>query len=517
MSCCYQLVIVEDEENTRRGLVNFVPWNELGFKVVGDFADGSDALEYLQAHPCDVVMTDIMMARMNGLEMIAEISKFSPKIKTIILSGYSDFSYAKHAIRYRVVDYLLKPIDEEELCSVFERLKEQLDKEVEERSQFLRERCNGRALLAIGFWRNLLSGGITRESEFRMYQELLGFTDEIVEKPIFVYDCKLENQDVCEWVDEKLYERFISNSGQFLYCVLREENARWRLVALSLKDNDINRLKRHCINKVQAFVSEVKQSIDCEVSFTITHAVQNMKYLFAENQKCELEQQQLQLDDAKKEKEERILFKYKLFIAILDLGGQKQVAEVIDDLRRDFMGEEDDFIRFVLKNFYSMIEVEYKRRGIDVRDITGGKFDYNHLYFEKGIDSMLQCMKVAFQILQEALEERKNSYNFDVIGKIMGYVEKNLAKDLSHITIAQLMRINPAYMSRIFKQKTGENLSDYIMRLKMENAILLLKNGNYQVQDIAKMLGFDNPAYLSVLFKKNVGYTPLEYCRKIMT
>lgn len=79
MSCCYQLVIVEDEENTRRGLVNFVPWNELGFKVVGDFADGSDALEYLQAHPCDVVMTDIMMARMNGLEMIAEISKFSPQ------------------------------------------------------------------------------------------------------------------------------------------------------------------------------------------------------------------------------------------------------------------------------------------------------------------------------------------------------------------------------------------------------------------------------------------------------
>lgn len=128
----FKLVIVEDEDNIRHSLECFIPWEKMGFQVVGAFSDGSDALMYLQSNPCDVVLTDILMSRMSGLEMIQQLHALQPRLKVVILSGHSDFGYAQQAIRYQVAHYLVKPVDEEELMDVFQGLKAQLDAEAEE-------------------------------------------------------------------------------------------------------------------------------------------------------------------------------------------------------------------------------------------------------------------------------------------------------------------------------------------------------------------------------------------------
>lgn len=125
----YRVIVVEDEKIVRDGLSGLIAEEDLGFEVAGSFVNGLQAYEWLQTNHCDVVLTDIVMSQMDGLELARKISMENSGIKIIILSGYADFEKARKAIQYGVVDFLQKPVDEDELLDLFRSLKEQLDKE----------------------------------------------------------------------------------------------------------------------------------------------------------------------------------------------------------------------------------------------------------------------------------------------------------------------------------------------------------------------------------------------------
>ena len=191
----YTLVIVEDEERIRYSLEKLIPWEQMGFQVVRAFSDGMDALKYLQDNPCDAILTDIMMNRMTGLEMIGNLYKIHPQIKIVILSGYSDFTYAQQAIRYKVENYLVKPVDEEELINTFCSVKEQLDFEREEAKLAETETRDLKQMLQKDFFRQLLSGRITSDDELSVYFKTLGMEDIRQEYPLlYVPQMKMLSQ-----------------------------------------------------------------------------------------------------------------------------------------------------------------------------------------------------------------------------------------------------------------------------------------------------------------------------------
>ncbi len=127
----YSLIIVEDDENIRSGLVNLFPWNETGFTVAADFSNGQTAWLYLKEHPdtC-AILTDIRMPILDGLELSRLVSENYPKINIILISGYRDFTYAQQALHYNVRDFLIKPIKYSALMLSFLKLKEELDKQM---------------------------------------------------------------------------------------------------------------------------------------------------------------------------------------------------------------------------------------------------------------------------------------------------------------------------------------------------------------------------------------------------
>ena len=137
----YSLVIAEDEFATRQGLVNMVRWNELGFQVDGEFADGQEVLDYLQSNVPDVILTDIDMGDVSGVDIAGFVAEKKLPTKVIFLTAYRDFSFAKSAVEYRVEHYLLKPISIAELKQVFLKLKEKLDeqKQAEKRLKLLEQ------------------------------------------------------------------------------------------------------------------------------------------------------------------------------------------------------------------------------------------------------------------------------------------------------------------------------------------------------------------------------------------
>lgn len=128
----YRLLVADDEKKLLRGLCDFYPWDELGYQIVARAENGKQALEYIAKQPVDVVLTDISMPIMTGIELAGEIFREYPSVRVILLSGYSEFEYAQQAIRYGVYDYILKPVKTEELCRIFHSLKLQLDHEEKE-------------------------------------------------------------------------------------------------------------------------------------------------------------------------------------------------------------------------------------------------------------------------------------------------------------------------------------------------------------------------------------------------
>ena len=128
----YRLLVADDEKKLLRGLCDFYPWDELGYQIVARVENGKQALEYIAKHPVDVVLTDISMPIMTGIELAGEIFREYSSVNVILLSGYSEFEYAQQAIRYGVYDYILKPVKTEELCRIFRSLKLQLDHEEKE-------------------------------------------------------------------------------------------------------------------------------------------------------------------------------------------------------------------------------------------------------------------------------------------------------------------------------------------------------------------------------------------------
>ncbi len=124
----YQVIIVDDESKIRSGIAHLFPWKQLGFEIAGVFANGEEAYEYVLNHPVDLILSDIRMPIMDGLDLSAKLTQNS-NIKIIFFSGYQDFEYARHALRNGVSDYLLKPVKYDDLLPCLTRIKETLDQE----------------------------------------------------------------------------------------------------------------------------------------------------------------------------------------------------------------------------------------------------------------------------------------------------------------------------------------------------------------------------------------------------
>ncbi|MBQ3529038.1 MAG: response regulator [Oscillospiraceae bacterium] len=509
----FKLVIVEDEDHIRHSLECFIPWEDIGFQVVNTFSDGSDALAYLRDNPCDAVLTDILMSRMSGLDMIAELHQLQPQIKVVILSGHSDFAYARQAIEYQVTHYLVKPVDEDELMDVFKSIKEQLDSEHAAGDASQEQEL--KQMLQKSFFRDLLSGYVTSEKEFGVYAKLLNLEQMNIDAQLHAYEIKagdcarddaacnsISAEDICK----KHLSDSMLNAGWFF---TEEKTDLWRVVFFSTQSES---LRKNCNSCMQALIGELNKAMACEYTFRLTHSVARIGDLLGatpQNTATAAEQQ------ADENLCQSVVSDYKLLIMELDLGSKETLLHIINQMLYDLRDYAIEDVRFVLKNLYSVIELNYKKRKINVWDVTNGKFNFNHLYEADDLKSISACLREDFSYLCDGLKSRTYKSEHNVVERIVQYLNEHLNEDIGHDALAAKYRMHPGYLSRLFKQEMGETISEYLLRIRIERAAQLMKEGHYKIGEISTMVGYSASSYFSIMFKKYTGYSPREYCQKV--
>ena len=207
----YRLVIADDENTIRKGICKFIDWNKIGFEVVADFEDGKELLEYIQHQPVDVVLTDIRMAEVNGLQVAKYIYDNHLPVKVVIISGYKEFEYARQALELNVENYILKPIQIEEIEKTFQKIYQQLEEneyQLSHKKEIEEDMLELLPELQEQFWQSILLGGLRKKENIVKKRDVLGLKFDInMPCAVLMIRIKMDPKKNKEYYNDK-YNRY---------------------------------------------------------------------------------------------------------------------------------------------------------------------------------------------------------------------------------------------------------------------------------------------------------------------
>ncbi|MCC3375288.1 response regulator [Cohnella sp. REN36] len=546
----FRILIVDDHEHQVESLVKSIPWDELEFDQVHQAYSGTEALDLLHACPIDIVITDIRMPGMSGLELLQRIRQKWKRIKCVLFSGYADFEYAQQAIQFHTDDYILKPADDAEIVACLRRLTESIRKEWEDVSSHQRTLYTLREnfpKLRDGLLNELLQGRSFAEQA--LSQQLSAFEipfaagDEVMLMLVRMDDSFYAYNDR----DVHLREYAIGNMAEEIF---RDEYVLWKckdphdyLIFLMKRKRShqedfsaeegvvgsSHRLEREASelqNSVQTFLHG-KISILLSTKGTFPGAVPQLyqSSLRVVRQRFGKQDEFLisadSFDDTPQVNSSAGLYDSPTLIQLLEAGRW----EAIEDKLRTVFGEmvkldrqthQEHLLEVCLTVSGALIYISHKN-GKLLESVIGE--DWAFLFQPnpfRSVDQLQQWVWRVLRKMQADMQSEQNETAAYLVRRAQQYVEDHLSGDTSLQTVADHVRVHPVYLSRVYKSETGEGLSGYILRLKMEKAEKMLLDGSQKIHEIAERLGYANPPYFIKVFKKHSGLTPKEF-REHMT
>ncbi|MDO4296037.1 MAG: response regulator [bacterium] len=519
----YQLLIVEDEKAIANGIANSLPWEEWGFGICGVCSDGVEALERISESPPDVVLSDIRMPKMDGLELMQHLSQDYPKVRIVILSGYHDFAYLQTAIKNGVCEYLLKPTDIDEFEEVFRRLKGRLDEE-RQRQRSLEE---GRKLREQEQLNALLKGyGYDEEEMDQVFCETKGrlgvlyfyMEDKNPEDKKKKYDLQRQVVELLEELRrrEKLTGRFFLNFEEKIAGILLLPEGR----------EEEERLKNSAA-KMLAGVKE-KTGVGLSVgisSFYLDYQMLPQCYQQAKccaGQKIFSEQPQLILSYRELRQAD---FNYsmisfdadKIMSCILeaDLEGLLGELEKTFSAFRNRMIPDYSYLNRMSMELMCQLSRKLLRNSVQLEKVMERVgCDYEDIY---RTDSLEHQKELLFRLLAEVTKEcqsmlgetKKRSSLALTIRKIVD--SEYHSNEISLEYIAGKVHKNTAYISKIFKKEFDCNFSDYITQKRLERSLELLQDPALKIYEISEALGWADVSNYIKVFKRRYGMSPNEY------
>ena len=523
-----KLLIVDDEYNIREGLARAVDWASAGVEVAGAAGSGAEALELFDRLAPDIVITDIFMEEMNGLELIEAISQRERNTKFILISGYDEFAYARRAIDLKVYRYLLKPILPEDILAVVKPLVEEIAEEQEIRlkiGMFDEEIARNRDILTRQLLHDVLYGHGGSAGEYLHRAALL----------------KLELQDsasVCAVFEAD--GGAVAESGPYgaarmpalgIHRIAEEIFRRHRGILTYFGDDnrvyviapagarDFDETLAHCVERLQ---KAARQNLGVTVSAGVggvcrglvsvsqsrREAMRALEFKMAAGREAVIFHRDVLAMDglrfAYPAEEERLI------LEAVSREDSAEVALACDAFFQVLAGEtyDDKRIRAAVAKLYDALALKLGEWNAPAPEQDAMAALAGHDTLEGVRQWFAETALRAVDGLGKARAEGIRS----VIHSAEKFIQANYRDmELSLSMVAEHMGLTPSYFSRLFKQETGSSYIDYVINLRIECAKRLLRTTSHRIFDVGEMVGYPNSQYFCTLFRKACGVSPAEY------
>ena len=529
-----KVFLVEDEIVMREGIKNNISWEKEGFEFVGEASDGELAYPMIQRTRPDILITDIKMPFMDGLELSRLVKKELPDIKIIILSGYEEFSYAQEAISIGITDYLLKPITGARLLETVKEVAGQIRKEREQQAfleTFGKEQQENVWLARQKYFHKLVSGqasvsallnegaamGLDLAAEQYNIMLFKVFEGEELERY-----CEAVNRvtDEIKTVTEKLPQVImaeLSTEGlAFLVKGTAEKSAEKVLEELV---EELMKILSHCpeieyfggVGRTVSRLSELNRcNEEANRAFAYRYIRKRNQIIYSERDTGK-DDEELKLSTLDINQMDR-----KIVENFLRTGLKSEAKHFVDEYLYS-LGENNlgslMFRQYITMDLYITTVSVLEQIGYDSVDLVEhcGDFKTMSRVF-KSVDHMKEYLQKVFETAIELREKSASKKYSSLLQKAASYIQENFSNsDISLNSVAANVNLSPNHFSTVFSQEMGQTFVEYLTMQRMNRAKELLRGTNMKTAEIAYAVGYRDAHYFSYLFKKTQDCTPREF------
>lgn len=528
-----KLIIADDEKWIRAAIKALIPFEKLGLKLSCEAGNGIEALELCRQHEPDILLTDIMMPGLTGLELIKELRSLQPNLRIVIISGYNDFEYAKTAMKYGITDYLLKPVDENELIQALERIIAQLYEQTRlMRSKEAEEEQYKQALpvMCEAFLNQMISRNSMTSDKMRSELHKFGieFIDTGYTLCVTAPDDKLRSDEVRDWNDycKHLVKRAMKRYAEAVTFPLAQDKS--ILVSILNSNNRFDGIQKAFSICNRILQKKFKLSISTGVGGT-THQLCMLQELYSNacealktrfwkgNGTLSVYKPKCLGDDLKLTLSEEMLNKITLNLKLSNIQTAIAYVENTSNFLRCNCIIDPAFVKEFFWQFVQsvIIMLNIQLPFIRYAAMVTGEHPYERIKETVFISGLESYIKELLQRIYNFYHDKNPADNNNIVENAKKVIESNFAGDISLEQVAKHVHLSSAYLSELFKKEAGMSFIDYKTIIRIESAKKLLCTPSMNISEVSAKVGYSDPKYFSKLFKKITGKTIFEYRKEV--
>lgn len=519
-----RVLLVDDELIDLEGLELLVDWASLGMTIVAALHSGREALRYIEEHALDVLVTDIRMPSVTGLELARQALERSPMLKVVFISGYEDFQCARQAIALQAAGYVLKPVDDTELYHVLLSVREALDRErrknqlataFEEsapllKSQLILQLLQEPKIDAVSLVEQLVGMGVAFGNG--PYSVAILEADDLAwklnpysEQERSSFEASLTSavanvalEYSMQWCRIQAFRYALITGRQeqmdtldmFIPCVANKSERLPFSVTIGAGGLVSSEILLHESYKQAAEALEMKLFLGKGQVLYYTEApvdtwvdTKDLNSILAELFAAMSAYQLVRIDDCLEE----------LFQSVRGIKSKITVSH----FSLHIISKLEAHLQTLNENFFKILDLE--RKNLDI------------IYYFETISDIQSWLRRHLFHLSEHLHNKKNRKNRKLVEEVMKYVDQHLDQNMTLRDVADYFSFSPNHLGLVFYEEAGIYFSDYMIQARLEKASQLLKDPTIKIFEVANQVGYRNIPYFSKLFRAHFGVTPGEY------
>lgn len=524
----YSVLLVDDEEDVIQIIMKKMDWESMGFQIAGYAHNGVEALEMAEELQPDVVMTDIKMPYMDGLTLSRKLKELYRTVKIIIFSGFDEFEYAKEAIQIEVEEYILKPIDAGNLKEVFGRIREKIDREMDEKrnvDKLKKYYMESLPILQENFYTSLIDGRIP---EGKVDKYLSNYQISLTGPYYVVSILHVSTSDIPqnmnpfllgvsvkklaeEHMEEEWKSRILMYLGDIL--VITQLEAQEQITEFTDFMDQFCRLAKHvCEATVTAGIGYVCDNLlDIRLSWQGARSAVSYRVIYGNARAINI----AEIDPMKNGDERWEEQEIQKILKRIRMGSREELETEISHCIRRFVQNGTTMQKYQIFIMGLLTEI--------FRFCSNNQLDSTEFYGEKG-ETFERCMQMESpeelehwllkicEKLQKTVQQERQASTKSFVSRAVEYVQEHYNdRNITVESVCRELGVSAAYFSTIFKKETGKTFISFLTDYRMEKAVELLMTTSDKTYIIAEKVGYADPNYFSYAFKKQYSMSPSKY------